>query len=71
MNIDHLHSLELLDDCSGRKAGGFEPGSLSTLRAVVTFDYARLAYGWWLAFTVPARWQGGFLQMVSITDYLR
>ncbi len=27
--------------------------SLSTLRAVVTFDYARLAYGWWLAFTVP------------------
>jgi len=28
--------------------------SLSTLRAVVAFDYARLAYGWWLAFTVPA-----------------
>ena len=28
--------------------------SLSTLRAVVTFDYARLAYGWWLASTVPA-----------------
>jgi hypothetical protein len=27
---------------------------LSTLRAVVTFDYARLAYGWWLAFAVPA-----------------
>ena len=28
--------------------------SLSTLRAVVTFDCARLTYGWWLAFTVPA-----------------
>jgi hypothetical protein len=28
--------------------------SLSTLRAVVAFDYARLAYGWGLAFAVPA-----------------
>jgi hypothetical protein len=30
------------------------PGaSLSTLRAVLTDDDARLAYGWWLAFAVP------------------
>lgn len=32
--------------------------SLSTLRAVVTFDYAKLACGWWLTFTALAftRW---------------
>jgi hypothetical protein len=27
--------------------------SLSTLRADLTDDDARLAYGWWLAFAVP------------------
>ena len=28
--------------------------SLCMLRAVVTFDYATLASGWWLAFAGPA-----------------
>ena len=36
--------------------------TLSTLRAVVTFDYARLASGWWLAFAVPDLCRDGFLQ---------
>jgi hypothetical protein len=33
---------------------------LSTLRATITGDYARLAYGWWPTFTVPAPGRVGF-----------
>jgi hypothetical protein len=33
---------------------------LSTLRANITVDYARLAYGWWPTFAAPAPGRVGF-----------
>ena len=41
-------------------------GSLCTLRAGVTADYATLASEWWLTFLVPSFQTAGLIQSISL-----